>query len=219
MHRSEGLRVAVVDDHEVVRIALCELIRELPGGAEPVPFSTGRAMCEQQPGTFHAALVDLNLPDVPGPVVLRRLSLQTPVLTLIAITGSADSETMRYALEAGAVTCLSKATGVAELKVYLQAALLGAVIIDPVIQQAVSRGGPTLRGRLTPSNLTVREIQVLEMLARGSTLRSVAEALFIGEATVRTHRHNIYSKLGVQSREEAALAFQELRGDRSVTTT
>lgn len=207
----------MVDDHEFVRLALCDIVRLLKDGVEVVPFSTGSAVCDEPAGSFDAAVVDLNLPDIPGPIVLRRLSRVQPALTLIAITGSAEPDTIRYALEAGAVTCLSKATGLQDLRVYLHAALLGAIIIDPHTQKTVSvPHPPTLCGPQRPNLLTERELQVLELLARGSTIKSIAEALFIGEATVRTHRHHIYSKLKIQTRLEAMQAYRELVGDRSL---
>jgi len=207
----------VVDDHEFVRLALCDIVRLLMDGVEVVPFSTGSAVCDEPAGSFDAAVVDLNLPDIPGPIVLRRLSRVQPALTLIAITGSAEPDTIRFALEAGAVTCLSKATCLQDLRVYLHAALLGAVIIDPHTQKSVSvANSPTLRDPRRPESLTERELQVLELLARGSTLKSIAKTLFIGEATVRTHRHHIYSKLKIKTRNEAMQAHRELVCDRSL---
>lgn len=208
-----GARVAVVDDHEFVRQALCDIIRGVPGGAEPVPFSTGLAVCEEPPGSYEAAVVDLNLPDLPGPIVLRRLARTHPKLTLIAITGCDDADLIRFALEAGAVTCLSKATSTSELRIYLHAALLGAVIIDPHTQQSVAHQSLAPRARAGSSPLTERELQVLELLARGATIRSISETLVIGEATVRTHRNHIYAKLQLRTREDAVRAFRDLIGD------
>jgi DNA-binding NarL/FixJ family response regulator len=207
-------RVAVVDDHEFVRTRLCEIIDGIDGATSVGRFSTGHGLCEEPANAYDAALVDLHLPDIPGQLVLRRVRQTNPTATLIAITGYADAKTVRYAIEAGAVTCLSKSTSTSELRIYLQAALLGAVIIDPHTQQLVSQDctrGEESRG--CREGLTVREMEVLALLARGVTARTTAEQLFISEATVRSHRNRIYQKLGLRSRSDATCAYRRLIGD------
>jgi DNA-binding NarL/FixJ family response regulator len=208
-----GYKVAIVDDHEIVRAALCELVRSLRSGIETTPFSTGRGICEEPVGCYSAIVVDLDLPDIPGALVLRRLRMNQPSLKLIAITGSSDPDMIRLALEAGAITCLSTSTGLDDLRVYLQAAMLGAVIIDPHTQALVSGKQQSNRPGLGNNSLTRRELEVFELLAGGSTLKSIADILFIGEATVRTHRYHIYNKLRIKSRLEATRAYRSLIAD------
>ena len=208
---SEPFNVVVVDDHELVRESLMTMI----AGLEMVDSVSG-AGCAAELLTipadrYRAAVVDLVLPDIPGTTLLSRLSQGRPDLILIAITGHADTRAIRRAREAGAVTCLSKSSSLSELRLCMEAAIGGAVVLDSTTAYTLAHSPRNTQ--MAP--LTRREREVLELIVAGLTARQIGEHLIISEATVRAHRHRIYQKLGVSSRREAAELFH---GDGGVRT-
>jgi DNA-binding NarL/FixJ family response regulator len=198
------LDVVVLDDHDIVRDAMCNLLADIPVVRSVREVATAAQLFDLDPETFNAAIVDLVLPDMPGTLVLRNLAQRTPATILIAITGYADARSITRARESGAVTCLSKSTAADELRLCLEAALRGAVLLDSSTREKISASpsSPEM------SELTKRELDVLELIASGLTARQVGAQLIISEATVRAHRHRIYQKLGVSSRAEATLVWR-----------
>ncbi len=198
--RTDGIDVIVLDDHELVRQSLQAILSSIPSVRSVRGVSSAAELFLQPAGSYGAVVVDLVLPDMPGTSVLRKLSSEQPTTILMAITGHADPGTIRRAQECGPVTCLSKSSTSEELRICMHAALGGAVLLDSESRATLARG--SVPAQMTP--LSRRELQVLELLASGLSARQIGEQLIISEATVRAHRHRIYSKLGVNSRREAA---------------
>jgi len=111
------------------------------------------------------------------------------------------------AVRAGAIGYLLKDTQADELCRAIKAAAAGQVQLSP---QAAARLMREVRAPESPESLTEREIEVLRLLARGKANKEIGAALYIGEKTVKTHVSNILSKLGVQSRTQAALYAVQL---------
>jgi DNA-binding NarL/FixJ family response regulator len=200
---SDPFNVVVVDDHELVRESLMTMI----AGLEMVDGVSG-ARCAGEllsmpADDYRGAVVDLVLPDIPGTTLLSRLAQDRPDLILIAITGHADTRAIRRAREAGAVTCLSKSSSLSELRLCMEAAFGGAVVLDSTTAYTLAHNPRNTQS----APLTRREREVLELIVAGLTARRIGENLIISEATVRAHRHRIYQKLGVGSRREAAELF------------
>lgn len=200
-----GLSVAVVDDHEIVRESLAGLIVGIEGVRAVRTFACATEFLADPLQGWDAAVVDLVLPDVPGTMVLKQLATSRPAMVLVAITGHADARAVRRARDTGAVTCLSKASSTAELRVCLEAALRGAIVLDNATRVTLSN---TTDGSIS-TPLSRREREVLDLLISGLTARQIGENLIISEATVRAHRHRIYQKLGVSSRREAAEVIEQ----------
>jgi DNA-binding NarL/FixJ family response regulator len=192
--------VVVLDDHEIVRDSLRCILESVPSVRTVTCVASGGELFELPDGSYDAVVVDLVLPDMPGTMVLRRLAGQDREVILVAITGHADAAALRRARDAGAITCLSKASSAYELRVCLEAALGGAVVLDSGSRMALANG--SVHPKRTA--LSRREREVLDLIVEGLTARQIGEHLVISEATVRAHRHRIYQKLGVGSRREAA---------------
>jgi DNA-binding NarL/FixJ family response regulator len=190
----------IVDDHPVVRNGLSsmferdqgfEVLGEAADGAEAV-----RLAQELRPDVI---LMDLRMPGMDGVAAITELGkLGSPARVLVLTTYDTDSHVLP-AIEAGATGYLLKDAPHAELLRAVRAAAHGEAVLSPAV-------AARLMNRVrTPSAgpLSQRELEVLGLVAAGSTNKEAAATLFITEATVKTHLLNIYGKLGVSDRAAA----------------
>jgi DNA-binding NarL/FixJ family response regulator len=197
---SDPIRVLIVDDHPVVRDGLrgifessaeFEVAGEAGNGAEAV--TRARALRPD------VVLMDLRMPDVDGVTAIKRLAelgLDTRVLVLT--TYDTDSDVVP-AIEAGATGYLLKDAPRSELLRAVRAAARGEAVLSPSVATRLL-GQVRAPAREPLSN---RELDVLALVARGTSNRDTATRLFISEATVKTHLLHIYAKLGVNDRAAA----------------
>ena len=197
---SDPIRLLIVDDHPVVRDGLrgifegtteFEVAGEAANGAEAV--TRARALRPD------VVLMDLRMPDVDGVTAIKRLSelgLDTRVLVLT--TYDTDSDVVP-AIEAGATGYLLKDAPRSELLRAVRAAARGEAVLSPSV--ATRLLGQVRAPAREP--LSSRELDVLALVARGTSNRDTATRLFISEATVKTHLLHIYAKLGVNDRAAA----------------
>jgi DNA-binding NarL/FixJ family response regulator len=202
----QRIRLLVVDDHPVVRDGLRGMLRGDPGfdvvgeagnGAEAVDLA--RALDPD------VVLMDLRMPEVDGVTAIGRLrSLGVRARVLVLTTYDTDSDVLP-AIEAGATGYLLKDAPRDELFRAVRAAARGEAVLSPSV-------ATRLLGQVrepTREPLSARELEVLSLVARGSTNREAAERLFLSEATVKTHLLHIYAKLGVNDRAAAVATAYE----------
>ncbi|MEU0788443.1 response regulator transcription factor [Amycolatopsis sp. NPDC005961] len=199
------ITVLIADDHPVVRDGLrgiftgrgFEVVGEAANGAEAV------ALAERlRPDVV---LMDLRMPGTDGVAAITELArLGNPARVLVLTTYDTDSDVLP-AVEAGATGYLLKDAPREDLFRAVEAAARGEAVLSPAV---ASR----LLGRMrapVPTALSQRELEVLTLVARGSTNKEAAKKLFISEATVKTHLIHVYAKLGVKDRAAAvAVAFE-----------
>jgi DNA-binding NarL/FixJ family response regulator len=197
----DPVRVLIVDDHPVVRSGLraalagdssIQLVGEAPSGA--VALDVAR---EKRPDVV---LMDLNLGGgIDGAEVTRQLArLSHPPKVLVLTAYESEADILR-AIEAGAIGYLLKDTEPPELLSAIHTAASGETVLTPSIATRL-----VARVRAPDRALTRRETQVLQMVADGSANAAIAKALFITEATVKSHLVQVFAKLGVDSRTAAA---------------
>jgi two-component system nitrate/nitrite response regulator NarL len=150
------------------------------------------------------ALVDIGLPDENGVQVGRRIMEVSPQTRVIAVTAMDDQRLGDEIVRAGFRGYLLKDTKVSQLLSAIQVVLHGEVVFPTRVPRAGGRDGRPSQARLLGQQLTPRELEVLEMLARGIGGHEIARTLGIAPNTVRTHVQSILSKLQVHSRLEAA---------------
>ncbi|HEX6342422.1 response regulator transcription factor [Umezawaea sp.] len=200
------IRVVVVDDHPVVRDGLrgmfsgdpdFEVVGEAADGAEAVTVVEA-----VRPDVV---LMDLRMPRVDGVTAITRLREGgNPARVLVLTTYDTESDVLP-AVRAGATGYLLKDTPRDDLFRAVRSAARGEAVLSPSV-------ATTLLGQVrapATDQLSQRELEVLGLVARGSTNKEAAKKLFISEATVKTHLLHVYAKLGVKDRAAAvAVAFE-----------
>jgi DNA-binding NarL/FixJ family response regulator len=212
---AEPVTVIVADDQSAVREGLVLLLGTLPGIVVAGQASDGNAAVELVAATNpQVVLMDLNMPGTDGVSATRRISADHPGTRVVVLTTYADDESIIGALQAGALGYLTKDATRAEIGRAVLAAAAGQAVLDPGVQQrllsaaARSAGVPGSPGAAQASgspgdgDLTPREAEVLRLIAAGASNREIARALFVSEATVKTHVNRIFAKTG--SRDRAA---------------
>lgn len=213
--KPEPIKVAVVDDHPVVRAGIRAILAAAGGISVVAEGSSGqdalRLASEAQPDVL---LLDVNLPDVDGLEVTRRLRSRGDLTAIVILTVHDDSQTVFGLLEAGATGYLLKDEAPDRLAAAIRAAASGETWLSPavagqVVRRAVGnapgRGAQADRFEPPASPLTPRELEVLQLLAQGLDNEAIAQRLVLTRRTVQNHISTIYDKLGVTSRTEALL--------------
>ena len=201
------VRVLLVDDHTVVRRGL-RLVFELEDDLEIVgEAADGREALERVAELRPDVVVmDLLMPVMNGVEATRAIRAAYPDVEVVALTSVLEDRMVVDAVEAGAAGYLLKETRPDDLFEAVRAAARGEVRLDPRAQQRLMR---ELRRPAAPESareaLTEREAEVLQQLARGATNKAIAQALGVGEATVKSHVSAVLAKLGLKSRTQAAL--------------
>jgi two-component system, NarL family, response regulator LiaR len=147
-------------------------------------------------------LMDLLMPVMDGMEANGVIRTELPGVEVVALTSVLEDASVGEAIRAGAVGYLLKDAEVEELHRAIRAAAEGRVYLAP---EAAARLVREVRAPEKPDALTVRETEVLRLLALGKTNRQIAGALLVGENTVKSHVSSVLSKLGVGSRTQAAL--------------
>ena len=146
-------------------------------------------------------LMDLSMPGIGGVEATRRILEQQPQVKVVVLTSFADQERVTDALAAGAIGYLLKDCDSRELLAAIRSAALGHAPLDPRVARA-------LLPSTTPSvqeTLSVRELQVLRLLAKGLANKQIGRALGITERTVKVHVGHVFRRLGVTDRTSAAI--------------
>ncbi len=205
----EPVTVVVADDQSAVREGLVLLLGTVPGIAVTGEAQDGEAAVElvavKNP---QVVLMDLNMPGCDGVEATRRIRASHPQTQVVVLTTYSDDESIIGALKAGALGYLTKDATRAEIGRAVLAAAAGQAVLDPAVQQrllsaAVRAPGPTGRDRAADSDLTPRESEVLRLIAAGKSNREIARALFVSEATVKTHVNRVFAKTGSRDRAQA----------------
>lgn len=201
---SSGIRLLVVDDHPIFRAGLCE---QLASGVEGIVI-VGEAEDGEKAYEMVAAnhpdvvLMDCQMPNMNGLEATQKIIKDFPDTKIIAFSATGEIERVRQILKAGANGYLLKTTSAAELRRAIVTVLGGATVITPSI--ALEPEAPDHSTPVENSlGLTKREIQILELAARGVTNKQIGEQLNLSNRTIEVHMHNIFMKLGVSSRTEA----------------
>lgn len=197
------IRLLLVDDHQLVRAGLrqllsstadVEVVAEASGGAEAVASAS-----EVRPDVV---LMDLSMPGMDGIEATRRIVEADAAPAVLVLTSFSDRDRVLDALDAGAVGYLLKDAAPEELLRGIRAAARGDSPLDPRVARAVL----DQRSRARPAvELTTREREVLSLVATGLANKQIARRLGITEKTVKTHMTSIFSTLGVSDRTQAAL--------------
>jgi DNA-binding NarL/FixJ family response regulator len=207
----QALRVVLADDHPFFREGLRGMI-EADGMVVVGEASEGAEAVELvQTHAPDVAVIDLNMPDVSGIEAVRQILAATPDMQVVVLTVSADDSDVLEALQAGASSYLLKDTSLADLASAIRQAAGGnAVISSEVMGPLLARiqtsdNGAVERQNLEDQGLTARELEVLRLIVEGSDNAGIGQALSISRHTVKQYTTNIFNKLEVSNRVQAAV--------------
>jgi DNA-binding NarL/FixJ family response regulator len=207
---TDAVTVVVADDQSAVREGLVLLLGTLPGIAVIGEAEDGEAAVEAVAAKNpRVVLMDLNMPRCDGVEATRRIRASHPQTQVVVLTTYSDDDSIIGALQAGALGYLTKDATRAEIGRAVLAAAAGQAVLDPAVQQrllsaAVRAPAPAPAGpAAAEDDLTPREAEVLRLIAAGKSNREIARALFVSEATVKTHVNRIFAKTGSRDRGQA----------------
>jgi DNA-binding NarL/FixJ family response regulator len=208
--RSASLRLLVVDDHPVFRLGMAALLGSLAGmevvGEAATVAEAVAAAVEHRPDVV---VMDLQLPDGSGIAATEAILRERPGTGVLVVTMFADDDAVFAAMRAGARGYLVKGAGQEEIERAVRAVGNGEVILGPAVaQRAVAMFAVRATSSAFP-DLTPREHEVLEQLARGMDNHSIGRRLGINEKTIRNHVSSIFTKLQVADRSAAIVKARE----------
>jgi NarL family two-component system response regulator LiaR len=200
------IRVMVVDDHEMVRRGICsyleteddiEVVGQASSGKEAIELAR-----RLQPDVV---LMDLIMEDGTGVEASKQIKQDLPKVQIIILTSYIDESLVFPALEAGALSYLLKTSQAHEIVDAIRLAIKQEAVIEPKVATKMLGKIRHNNDQLPHEDLTTREMEVLILIGEGKTNQEIADELFIGIKTVKTHVSNVLSKLGVDDRTQAAI--------------
>lgn len=201
----EQIKVLIADDHPVVREGLFAMLSRQPDFKVVGEAKDGIEAVEMarrlEPDVV---LMDLRMPEMDGVEAMRQIRSTNPDIKFIILTTYSDDEYIFSGIEAGARAYLLKDAPREELFRAIRAVYRGESLIQPVVASRLIDRFAELSRRAPPGEqLTERELEILQLMAKGAANKEISAQLSISESTVKTHISNIFQKLGVNDRTEA----------------
>jgi len=219
MASTDPIRVFLLDDHEVVRKGVAAML-ESEGDIEIVgeAGTVAQAIARIPAAAPHVAVLDVRLPDGDGVSVCREIRSEHPEIACLMLTSFSDEEALFDAVMAGASGYVLKQIHGSDLVGAVRTVAAGQSLLDP---RSTAQMLQRLRDRETRKDplaaLTDQEKQILELIGEGLTNRQIGERMFLAEKTVKNYVSNLFTKLGMSRRTQAAAFVTSLRADEART--
>jgi DNA-binding NarL/FixJ family response regulator len=197
------IRVFLLDDHEIVRRGLRELLEaeddiEVVGEAGTAEIAVGRIPATNP----DVAVLDVQLPDGDGVEVCREVRSRRPDLACLILTSFADDEALLASVMAGAAGFVLKQVKGSDIVDAVRRAAAGESLLDPVVVDRLMQQFHQAESELDA--LTPQERRIFELIGEGYTNRQIGEEMYLAEKTVKNYVSNLFVKIGVHRRTEVA---------------
>jgi two-component system, NarL family, response regulator LiaR len=200
------IKVLLVDDHEMVRMGMhaflstqqdLEVVGQASNGVEGVKMAL-----ELSPDVI---VMDLVMEKMDGIEATRAIMQEKPESRVIVLTSFIDDEKVYPVIEAGAFSYLLKTSSASEIAEAIRSAAKGESVLAAKVTNKMMKHMRTSKEKALHEDLTPRELEVLKLIGVGKTNQEIAENLFIGIKTVKTHVSNILQKLALEDRTQIAI--------------
>jgi two-component system, NarL family, response regulator DevR len=199
-------RVFLLDDHEVVRRGVRELLEEAGFEIAGEASTAAEALARIPPTKPDVAVLDVRLPDGSGVEVCREVRDRVPGLACLMLTSYSDDEALFEAIMAGASGYVLKQIRGNDLVDAINTVAEGKSLLDPAATtRLMARLQDTSSDDERIASLTDQERKLLDLLAQGLTNREIAARMYLAEKTVKNYVSNLLAKMGMQRRTEAAV--------------
>ncbi len=209
------IRVFLLDDHEVVRRGVHDLLEDEPGITVIGEAATAEQALVRVPALRpDVAVLDVRLPDGDGVTVCRELRSTIPDLACLMLTSFDDEEALLDSIMAGAAGYVLKQIQGSDLVTAVRTVAGGQSLLDASATtklMARLRGGQAAEEPEMLPGLTDREREILDLIGEGLTNRQIGQRLYLAEKTVKNHISRLLAKLGVERRVQAAVIATEAR--------
>ncbi|PKK15954.1 response regulator transcription factor [Thermomonospora sp. CIF 1] len=210
------IRVFLLDDHEVVRRGVAALLSaeddiEIVGEAGTAEQALARIPAARP----DVAVLDVRLPDGDGVSVCREIRSRMPEVACLMLTSFEDEEALFDAVMAGAAGYVLKQIHGSDLVGAIRTVASGQSLLDPQSTAKMLQRVRERAARKDPlASLTDQERQILELIGEGLTNRQIGERMFLAEKTVKNYVSNLFTKLDMRRRTQAAALAAQLKADR-----
>jgi len=206
------VRVFLVDDHEVVRRGVAEVLEDDPGiTVAGEAGSCAEALARVPAVRPDVVVLDMRLPDGDGAELCRGLRQRVPGLRCLVLTSYSEQDALDAAVRAGAAGFLLKQVRGPALVSAVRTVAAGGSLFDEVSPAIPRSRGPSAAGGDRLSLLTDQERSVLRLIGEGLTNRQIGERMGLAEKTVKNYTSHLLAKLGLERRTQAAILATQLR--------
>lgn len=200
------IRILLVDDHEMVRIGVSAYLQtqadmEVVGEASNGKEAVDKAF-ELRPDII---LMDMVMPEMNGAEATEAIIAEWPEAKIVIVTSFLDDDKVYPALEAGAVSYILKTSNAKRIAEAIRETVQGQTVLEPEVTTKMMQRMRSGNESALHDELTEREMDVLLLMASGKSNQEIADDLYIGIKTVKTHVSNVLSKLAVQDRTQAVI--------------
>jgi DNA-binding NarL/FixJ family response regulator len=197
------IRLVVADDHEVLRLALCEMLEKKDGYRVVAQASDGEELLKILDSNLPDVIImDVSMPKLGGIETLEKMAAKGFVAPVLILSADDGRNNVKAALKAGARGFLPKNVGMEELQFAIDSILQGRTYLSPSVTDHLMSSSVGDAGDNPLSVLTKREVEILKHLADGKPNRQIGRMLHISTRTVDTHRSNILKKLNLNTNAE-----------------
>ncbi len=197
------MKILIADDHELIRHGLRGLLREHFPEARIAEAATAKeAVAAALEGGWDLALVDINMPGRSGLELIRDLRQMHPALPVLVVSAHTEEDFALRALKLGAAGYVSKLSAADILVAAVKKVLSGGRYVSPAVAEKLAQAAAEGWSGTPHENLSHREMQVLQMIATGKTIKEIAAELALSEKTIATYRSRISEKLGLSTNVE-----------------